>query len=544
MAIPANAQEGFQDPVFDLQAILVPPLNARVLKRSVADGLVTEEVMFHSETDGDKVVDIFAFFCYPEGAKGLPAFVWNQSGCYQASTYFPLLGARRGYAGLCIDFPIPGYRSTGNYPINSGIPPVDDPRQAPIYHGAVALLRAVSFLESRQEVDPDRIGMAGSSWGGFFTTLMVGVDPRLKAGSSMFGCGALELGNAWWDSAGNSANFPPGVRERWATTLDPALRLPHRTTPMAWFTVTNDTFYWLPAVMESYQRAGGTKHLSLLPNWDHGLTPALDEQVFAWLDVHLKGAPDFIRVEPIALEHTDDGRLFARWKFDGPRRPVRAELRLSYGESGNWVSRYWKALDAELEDGSALCQLPATSWAYFIFGTVVDADGFLYSTPLLQVLPPGVGLQKTGDALEYNGCSVWGDFEPGGIQYLQGLGYMGNAQVSPEGRNGTQCLLLRESHTLRDIYYPQGVLHRFQCYMKSEQPIEVTLTLTERYDQRTATAERVFRVGAEWTPLILDFAPHAALWSKIFATVKLPDGATALVDDVSFSPIGNVQGKE
>ena len=192
-------------------------MNARTLKKTEKDGIVTEEVMFHSEKDGDKNVEIFAFFSYPKGAKKLPAFIWNQGGLDQATTYWTTFGAKRGYATLCIDFPLPGYRSSGGYPINSGLELGDDPKKAPIYHGAVALLRAVSFLESRAEVDKDKIGMAGSSWGGFYTTLMVGVDPRLKVGSSMFGCGGLQLGNTWWDGRGWDKKRDDKFRERWRT---------------------------------------------------------------------------------------------------------------------------------------------------------------------------------------------------------------------------------------------------------------------------------------------------------------------------------------
>src|SRR5688572_1810500 len=40
--------------VFDLQALISTPLNARILRTSEEDGIVTEEVMFHSEMDGEK----------------------------------------------------------------------------------------------------------------------------------------------------------------------------------------------------------------------------------------------------------------------------------------------------------------------------------------------------------------------------------------------------------------------------------------------------------------------------------------------------------
>src|SRR5260370_23823550 len=145
------AEAPAQETVFDVPALIATPLNSRTLKRTDKGDIVTEEVRFHSEKDGDKDVDIFAYFSYPKGAKKLPAFIWNPGGLSQASTYWTEPHAKRGYAVLCIDFPNTGYRSTGNYPINTGLHLPADPKQAPIYHGAVALLKAVSYLETRPE---------------------------------------------------------------------------------------------------------------------------------------------------------------------------------------------------------------------------------------------------------------------------------------------------------------------------------------------------------------------------------------------------------
>src|SRR4051794_29957835 len=143
LAGPAPGRAAVEETVFDVPALLATPLNAKTLRAAEKGGVVTEEVMFHAERDGGKSVDIFAFLSYPKGGRKLPAFVWNQGGLYQATPHWTELGARRGYAALCIDFPLPGYRSTGAYPITSGLELGDDPRRAPIYHGAVALLKAV-----------------------------------------------------------------------------------------------------------------------------------------------------------------------------------------------------------------------------------------------------------------------------------------------------------------------------------------------------------------------------------------------------------------
>jgi len=530
----ATAQEAFKETVFDVKALTATPLNPKVLKSTEKDGIVTEEVMFHSEMDGDKSVDIFAFIAYPKGAKNLPAFVWNQGGLYQAHPHFPEFGAKRRYVGICIDFPIPGYRSTGDYPINSSPEMGDDPRKAPIYHGAVALLKTVSYLESRPEVDKDRIGMVGSSWGGFFTTLMTGLDPRIKVGSSMFGTGSMQLGNSWWDGAGNSAGHDAAWRERWRTTLDPAYRLQNVKKPMAWFTGTNDFAYWMPALMQSYAMNSGPKHLSLIPNWNHALTEPLDEQTFAWLDVHLKGAPAFIQVTPVEVVKRGNISL-AQWKFSGPRQAKSAELILSYGEAGNWTSRYWSTLPAEMKDGACSVKLPRAVMPYYISGTVVDDQGFRYSTPLLLVAADPAAKDPL---LGYNGASQWGGFEEDQVTTYLGRQGWPAPTVGLDAKEGKQAAVLKTGKTtLSQLYFTAGLSHSFQCFMKADKPVQVTVEVGGNFDGKAQTQQKQFQVGTEWMRVALTVTPPKALSAGLAATITVPEGATVLVDDVIFAPI-------
>ena len=532
-----DPQDPVADPVFDLMALDAPPLNARTLKRTEEDGIVTEEVMFHSETDGETSVDIFALFCYPKGARKLPAFVWNQAGAGKAGTYFPLIGARRGYAALCTDLPQAGYRSTGGYSISSGVEVSEDPRQAGIYHAAVSLFRAVSFLRSREEVDPERIGMAGSSWGGFFTTMMIGIDPRLKCGSAMFGSGSMQLGNGWWDAGGRSAKYGQPYRQHWRMTLDPAMRLCYRKTPMGWFTGTNDGFYWMPAVMRSYHLAAGPTHLTLLPNWDHGLTPEIDEQVFAWLDAHLKDGPRFPSLSPVSVERRG-GTVYASWTVDGAPQVTSADLVLSYGDAGNWSSRYWKSLPARVVDGVCTVTLPASTLPYYIGGTVTDPKQHRYSTPLLRIDPGAYGLLDPSAGLDYDGCSEWGSFEEACVWYLKALGLLAAPEVSADARQGKQALVVRGRTILRALYFTSGVAHRFSCSMKAAEPAEVGVELKHTVGGDAVSTERTFQVGTEWRDISLDY-DHARtdVSQALVAIITPPDGGTVLVDDARYVPL-------
>jgi dienelactone hydrolase len=522
------------DTVFDVPALLATPLNPRVLKTTESDGVVTEEVRFHSERDGDKDVDIFAFFSYPRGARRQPAYIWNPGGLGQASPAYTAQGARRGYAVLCIDFPQPGYRSTGSYPINSGLTLGDDPRQAPIYHGAVALLKAVSYLESRPEVDKDRIGMAGSSWGGFFTTLMIGIDPRLKVGSCLYGTGNLQLGNAWWDGDSKNGNTPPPTaqRDRWRTTLDPAWRLPTKKTPIGWFTGTNDKFFCLSGVMQTYDMALGPRHLTLLPNWDHALPVRLSDETFlAWLDVHLQGKNALPTVTPIAVRN-EAGRLIARWSFEGD--VAAGDLIASYGDAGNWSGRFWHTFPAEIDGRTCRAELPAGTLSCYVSGSVVATNGLRSSTPLLQVDSGKLGVKATIPVPDYDGCREWGGFEESHIAYLERHTRSGQTRwiprVSGDARDGVHSAILEPGRTvLPPILSTAGVPHRLTCSLKSDKPVTATVQL--------ATQQKTFDIGTEWTEIQLEHTPPNDVMGGTPASLTIPAGTTALVDAIRFHPL-------
>lgn len=524
------------DPVFpDVRALCSTPLEAKTLKTSEKDGIVTEEVTFHVEMDGEKRVDTFAYFVYPKGAKGLPAAIWNQSGLAPADTSLAMYGVRRGYAMLCFDYPNLGdaYRSTAHYMINSTLVLTDDIQKAPIAHGAIAALKAVTFLQSRPEVDPERIGMCGNSWGGFFSTLMAGIDPRLKACAASFGTGGLQLGCAWFRGVPDAA-----TAARWGITLDPAWRLAFAKTPMLWVSATNDNFYWMPALMRSHALAAGPKHLSIAPNWDHAAPGATGLQ-FDWLDVYLQGKPAFLSVSPITITRDNKG-VTAEWTFDGPpaRKAASAELIYSIGAAGNWRCRYWKKQSAEIRGNRCMTRLPQSALPYWIGGAVFDADGARHSTPLIPVEVQGAPLYSAKADLSFDGCSEWGSFEPNQIGFLNAQGFPA-PKTSPDARDGAQAALLPagQTTTFARPYFVAGLPHRLSCWMKAEKPVTVSVKLVGQFDNLTRTEEHAVAIGTAWTPVTMDFRTSEAMWTDLQPSVTAPAGVPVLLDSLTFTPI-------
>jgi hypothetical protein len=91
-----------------------------------------------------------------------------------------------------------------------------DPATNQEYHNIIALLRAITVLSSQKEVDASRIGVSGSSWGGFYTFYLASVDPRIKAAAPIYGCGNMK--GTWW------LDFPvdnKNIKEEWCKIIDP-----------------------------------------------------------------------------------------------------------------------------------------------------------------------------------------------------------------------------------------------------------------------------------------------------------------------------------
>ena len=95
--------------------------------------------------------------------------------------------ARRGYLTICPDLRVFGERRDGGNPY-----PGSDPCNVHFVRGVIMgiytltlniwdMMRCVDYLQTRPEVDPERIGMMGLSQGGTMTTFTSAAEPRIKA---------------------------------------------------------------------------------------------------------------------------------------------------------------------------------------------------------------------------------------------------------------------------------------------------------------------------------------------------------------------------
>lgn len=166
------------------------PLNAKVTETTEADGIVIERLFFESRPG----LYVTANFYRPKEQDGpLPAILYvcghavvkkdgisygNKAGYHHHGAWF----ARNGYVCLTIDTlqlgeiegVHHGTHREGRWWWNSrGYTPAG----VEAWNG----IRAIDYLQSRSEVDPDKIGITGRSGGGAYSWYTAAMDDRIKA---------------------------------------------------------------------------------------------------------------------------------------------------------------------------------------------------------------------------------------------------------------------------------------------------------------------------------------------------------------------------
>lgn len=134
-----------------------------------------------------------------------------------------------------------------------------------IYHAVADTVLANSLLRSLPEVDADKVGVMGISWGGVITATVIGIDDRFAFAIPMYGCGRMFVSeNHYGRILGSNALY----REAW----DPVVRMNRVKLPVLWFSWPQDAHFPLDCQAACYRAAPGPHMVALVPGMGHGHT--------------------------------------------------------------------------------------------------------------------------------------------------------------------------------------------------------------------------------------------------------------------------------
>jgi dienelactone hydrolase len=175
------------------------PLDAKMRSsESDADGRVVETLSIASERKADGTVERVPLLIVRPGKSGdsakggrLPAVIVLHGTGGNKKGMRPLLDelAQRGLIGVALDARYHGERSHGSAGSKAYVAaitrawrtPAGQPLEHPFYYDTCwDIWRTIDYLQTRADVDPDRLGMIGFSMGGIETWLAAAVDDRIK----------------------------------------------------------------------------------------------------------------------------------------------------------------------------------------------------------------------------------------------------------------------------------------------------------------------------------------------------------------------------
>jgi dienelactone hydrolase len=363
--------EGKSTGPWDLEALRRAP---KVKVAETSRGVTA--LYYEGEPYHGKPTRVFAYLARPEKAEGRrPALVLVHGGGGTAFPQWAELWAQRGYVALAMDLAGHG---PGRQRLPDGGPAQDDVtkfadgpvKDAWTYHAVAAVIRGVSLLAARPDVDPRRLGITGISWGGYLTCIVARLEDRLRVAVPVYGCGFLHEDSAWLPTL---RKMPEAQRRQRVEQFDPSRYLGQARMPVLFVNGTNDFAYPLGSYQKSY-RLVPDRALCVTVNMPHGHPQGwAPVEIGLFIDHYLRGGKPLARV---GSAQRDGSRVEVPFRSFVP--VTRAALHFTT-DGGPWKGRQWHTREAEVMGTAVQAELPvARPLVYFL--TLTDGRGATVST--------------------------------------------------------------------------------------------------------------------------------------------------------------------
>lgn len=329
-----------------------------------------------------KPTRVFAFLGMPKVPEGtkVPGIVLVHGGGGSAFESWVRLWNARGYAAIAMDncgcIPIGTYSDwtripDGGAPGWGGMDQLDQPiTDQWTYQAVSSVVLANSLLRSQPQVDPDRIGLTGISWGGYLTCIVSGLDNRFNFAVPVYGCGFLGESSAWLQ---NFEEMGEEKANRWLTQWDPSVYLPDAKMPIMWITGSNDFAFPMDSLQKSYRLPSGIRTLCITDmGHGHGGIGENPEEIHAFADAYCMNA------NPLARIITQGSDRDIAWaEFNSENKITSAVLNYTK-DTGPWPERRWENIPATIENQKVSAKIPNEAKVYYF--NLTDDRGLVVST--------------------------------------------------------------------------------------------------------------------------------------------------------------------
>ena len=308
------------------------PLNAAVTKTTKRDGFAIDHVLFESLPGYYVTANLYR----PDQSGRHPAVLMSMGHWESGKAAGQLLSsnlARKGFVVLAYDPVGQGERQQA-YDARVGRSLIGGATEQHFTNGAAAILsgqsvgryfihdgrRAIDYLISRPEVDPERIGATGCSGGGTQTTYIAALDDRIKVAA--VACYMNSFRTLFSGSVGDSEQSVPGFLSAGLDQTDYV----ELFAPKPWLIASTAQDFFTPAgarqVFEEAQRWYGLYDVPDRVKWvvgsgGHGTPLEVREAIYGWMIKWLRDGRGEPREEAMTLLPDHELLVTPKGQVDG-----------------------------------------------------------------------------------------------------------------------------------------------------------------------------------------------------------------------------------
>ena len=240
-----------------------------------------------------------------------------------------------------------------------------------MYHAVADTVLANSLLRSLPEVDAEKVGVMGISWGGVITSTVMGIDARFAFAIPTYGCGhKFDAKNQYGRALGRNRLY----REVW----DPMVRIKKATMPTLWLSWPGDQHFPLDCQAACYRAMPGAYMVALLPGMKHGHALGWNPpDSYAFAESVVRDGRPWYRQTAANLK---DGAVEVSFASS---KPLDRAVLISTSDTGVTGGRTWVESPAQLAKSGAewivTSPLPAGATAWFVnvrSGNLTVSSGF------------------------------------------------------------------------------------------------------------------------------------------------------------------------
>ena len=252
------------------------------------------------------------------------------------------------------------------------------------------IIIAHSLIRSFPEVNSEKTGFTGISWGGNLTSSVMGVDTRFKFAIPGYGCGFPYLKSSGHQGRAIADGKHTEIVNKY---YDGSAYYKNVSYPTLWVNGTNDFHFDMPAFQQSADAVKGQLRFELEMGHGHGPVWNLPE-CYAFADSVVNGEPSLIEFEQPRPVKT---RLMLN--FSAPAGIKSAQLLYTLDNKPVWPDRKWFAASAKIDSNTLSATLPPGTKA-FLF-TAKDSRELMSSSRFIEHEVAGAVIQTNGTDLDF-----------------------------------------------------------------------------------------------------------------------------------------------